>query len=255
MSRIGKAPIAIPSGVDVNVNGSTVNVKGPKGQLAWEIHEDVRVSVADGEIVVTRPNKIEHIFARRTQMPDMQNEIFEAIFFDERCRIAVQKMRRNTIVQHPDFCDREIVTLSQQFAFGDGIREHHFRPVANVPGESPLPPNTLPNSPGQQIDPADCPDNFGVAAAVKNRVHDKFDVLIFQVSRQIVNRKIRPKQMHQIAIEQLLAGIPHIKQLHIDIQIPEVCGQRFNFDIRSAAVQRNAFVGCKYNFHSELFNC
>jgi large subunit ribosomal protein L6 len=56
MSRIGKAPIAIPSGVDVNLNGSTINVKGPKGALAWQIHEDVRVSVADGEIVVTRPN-------------------------------------------------------------------------------------------------------------------------------------------------------------------------------------------------------
>ena len=56
MSRIGKAPIAIPSGVDVNLSGSTINVKGPKGTLAWQLHEDVRVSVADGEIVVTRPN-------------------------------------------------------------------------------------------------------------------------------------------------------------------------------------------------------
>lgn len=56
MSRIGKSPIPIPSGVDVSLSGSTVQVKGPKGQLAWEVHEHVRVSVADGEVIVTRPN-------------------------------------------------------------------------------------------------------------------------------------------------------------------------------------------------------
>ncbi len=56
MSRIGKAPIPIPSGVEVTMEGSTVKVKGPKGTLEWEIHEDVRVSVADGQIVVTRPD-------------------------------------------------------------------------------------------------------------------------------------------------------------------------------------------------------
>ncbi|MQC17238.1 MAG: 50S ribosomal protein L6 [Chloroflexi bacterium] len=56
MSRIGKAPIAIPSGVEVNVDGSTVRVKGPKGALAWAVHDQVRVSVAENEIIVTRPN-------------------------------------------------------------------------------------------------------------------------------------------------------------------------------------------------------
>lgn len=56
MSRVGKAPIAIPSGVDVQVQDRRVSVKGPKGQLSWDVHEAVRVSVADGELVVTRPN-------------------------------------------------------------------------------------------------------------------------------------------------------------------------------------------------------
>lgn len=56
MSRIGKAPIPIPSGVEVSQSGQTVTVKGPKGALAWEVHDTVRVSVADGEIVVTRPD-------------------------------------------------------------------------------------------------------------------------------------------------------------------------------------------------------
>ncbi|MQC19193.1 MAG: 50S ribosomal protein L6 [Chloroflexi bacterium] len=54
MSRIGKAPIPIPAGVDVKVDGTSVEVKGPKGALTWQVHELVRVSVADGEIVVTR---------------------------------------------------------------------------------------------------------------------------------------------------------------------------------------------------------
>lgn len=56
MSRVGKAPISIPGGVDVSLAGSTVTVKGPKGQLQWQVHEDVRVTVADGEVVVTRPD-------------------------------------------------------------------------------------------------------------------------------------------------------------------------------------------------------
>lgn len=56
MSRIGKAPIPIPAGVEVKVNGSTVEVKGPRGVLTWNVHEQVRVSLADGEVIVTRPD-------------------------------------------------------------------------------------------------------------------------------------------------------------------------------------------------------
>ena len=44
MSRIGKKPIAIPSGVTVTLQGQTVTVKGPKGQLAWTLTEEVEVS-------------------------------------------------------------------------------------------------------------------------------------------------------------------------------------------------------------------
>jgi len=54
MSRVGKAPVAIPSGVEVNLDGRALRVKGPKGLLEQEVHEAVRVSVADGEVVVTR---------------------------------------------------------------------------------------------------------------------------------------------------------------------------------------------------------
>jgi large subunit ribosomal protein L6 len=57
MSRIGKQPIPVPSGVEVSIDGQTVSVKGPKGTLSHEVAEPIRVSRDDdGAIVVTRPD-------------------------------------------------------------------------------------------------------------------------------------------------------------------------------------------------------
>lgn len=56
MSRIGRKPIAIPAGVTVSVDGNTVRVKGPKGELTLETQQDFRVEVADGRVVVHRPS-------------------------------------------------------------------------------------------------------------------------------------------------------------------------------------------------------
>ncbi|MDD5146542.1 MAG: 50S ribosomal protein L6 [Candidatus Pacebacteria bacterium] len=53
MSRIGKKPIIIPSGVTVEVTGQTVKIKGPKGEMTQEIHEDVSVEQKDGQLIVT----------------------------------------------------------------------------------------------------------------------------------------------------------------------------------------------------------
>ena len=55
MSRIGKAPIAIPAGVTVTVSGEKVTVKGPKGTLEQTVHSDLSVKVEDGHVVVNRP--------------------------------------------------------------------------------------------------------------------------------------------------------------------------------------------------------
>src|SRR2546429_275230 len=52
MSRIGRLPVVIPGGVDVKVDGSTVTVKGPKGQLARTFHPNVRIAREDGKITV-----------------------------------------------------------------------------------------------------------------------------------------------------------------------------------------------------------
>ena len=57
MSRIGKQPVLIPSGVDVTIDGQNVSVKGPKGTLELAVAEPIEVARDDdGAIVVTRPN-------------------------------------------------------------------------------------------------------------------------------------------------------------------------------------------------------
>jgi len=52
MSRIGKRPVAIPSGVTASVEGQTVKVKGPKGQLQFVVHDDVEVKLENGQVKV-----------------------------------------------------------------------------------------------------------------------------------------------------------------------------------------------------------
>jgi large subunit ribosomal protein L6 len=56
MSRIGKKAIAIPAGVDVTVDGSTVTVKGPKGTLTQTFNSNMTIEKNGAEITVTRPN-------------------------------------------------------------------------------------------------------------------------------------------------------------------------------------------------------
>ncbi|MGB0088361.1 MAG: 50S ribosomal protein L6 [Planifilum fulgidum] len=56
MSRVGKKPITIPSGVEVTIDGNTVTVKGPKGTLTRQIHPDMTVKKEDNVIKVERPS-------------------------------------------------------------------------------------------------------------------------------------------------------------------------------------------------------
>ena len=52
MSRIGKKPVAVPSGVTATVEGKTVKMKGPKGQLQFVVHDDVEVKLENGQVKV-----------------------------------------------------------------------------------------------------------------------------------------------------------------------------------------------------------
>lgn len=54
MSRIGKSPVTIPSGVEVKVDGNVVTVKGPKGELTQEMDSCVSMNIEDGQITFTR---------------------------------------------------------------------------------------------------------------------------------------------------------------------------------------------------------
>ena len=56
MSRIGNAPIPVPSGVDVSVDGSDVTCKGPKGELSYTLPEGITARVDGEELVVERPD-------------------------------------------------------------------------------------------------------------------------------------------------------------------------------------------------------
>ncbi len=56
MSRIGKQPIEVPKGADVTLDGQGVRVKGPKGELTFEVHSDITVVLEDGVLTVTRPS-------------------------------------------------------------------------------------------------------------------------------------------------------------------------------------------------------
>jgi large subunit ribosomal protein L6 len=56
MSRIGRKPIPLPSGVDVDIRPGVVSVTGPKGSLSERIDPDITVAREDGELVVTRPS-------------------------------------------------------------------------------------------------------------------------------------------------------------------------------------------------------
>ena len=57
MSRIGKKPVAVPAGVDVKIDGSTVTVKGPKGTLTNTVNPDIIIKQEGAEIIVDRPSE------------------------------------------------------------------------------------------------------------------------------------------------------------------------------------------------------
>lgn len=56
MSRIGKHPIPVPTGVTVTIDGNTVKVKGPRGELSRTLHPEMKVAMDNGQVTVSRPS-------------------------------------------------------------------------------------------------------------------------------------------------------------------------------------------------------
>lgn len=56
MSRIGGRPIEVPKGVEIGLDGGTIQVKGPKGALSLDFHPEMQVEISDGVITVRRPS-------------------------------------------------------------------------------------------------------------------------------------------------------------------------------------------------------
>jgi large subunit ribosomal protein L6 len=56
MSRIGNSPITVPADVEVKIDGQNITVKGPKGTLERQIHNNIKVTLDNGVITVTRPD-------------------------------------------------------------------------------------------------------------------------------------------------------------------------------------------------------
>jgi large subunit ribosomal protein L6 len=61
MSRIGRNPITVPGGVEVNIDGREVTVKGPKGTLSHTVAEPIEVRLEDGTLTVSRPNDLNKV--------------------------------------------------------------------------------------------------------------------------------------------------------------------------------------------------
>jgi large subunit ribosomal protein L6 len=57
MSRIGRKPVAVPKGVTMQVEGNTVAVKGPRGELRRELHPDMEIALKDNQFTVARPSE------------------------------------------------------------------------------------------------------------------------------------------------------------------------------------------------------
>jgi large subunit ribosomal protein L6 len=57
MSQSGKKPVAVPQGITLELQGQTVSVKGPKGELRRTLHPDMQLALADGTFTVTRPSE------------------------------------------------------------------------------------------------------------------------------------------------------------------------------------------------------
>ncbi|MFZ1731762.1 MAG: 50S ribosomal protein L6 [Bacteroidota bacterium] len=76
MSRVGKNPVVLLTGVTATLEGNTLTVKGPKGVLKTVIHKDMKVTIEDGQVAVTRPSDLkQHRALHGTTRANIQNMV------------------------------------------------------------------------------------------------------------------------------------------------------------------------------------
>ncbi|MCK8489704.1 50S ribosomal protein L6 [Paenibacillus sp. MBLB2552] len=112
MSRIGRKPITVPSGVDITLDNSVITVKGPKGTLTRELHKDIKVSVESNVITVERPsdNKLHRSLhgTTRSVVSNMVNGVtegfsksLELVGVGYRASLSGNKLVLNVGYSHP----------------------------------------------------------------------------------------------------------------------------------------------------------
>ena len=112
MSRIGKKPIQVPEKVDIKIKEDTITVKGPKGELNWNVPLSIEVSVKDGSIVIARASdsKIDrslHGLARSiisnmvTGVSEGFQRVLEIVGVGYRAQVAGNKLMLTLGYSHP----------------------------------------------------------------------------------------------------------------------------------------------------------
>ena len=79
MSRIGNAPVAIPEKVDVAIDGQTITVKGPKGELSRTVNDEIALEVEDGKIVFKRDSEDRKVKALHGLIRSLVNNMVEGV--------------------------------------------------------------------------------------------------------------------------------------------------------------------------------
>src|SRR6187200_3387566 len=101
MSRIGRLPIAVPSGVDVTIAGRELTVKGPKGTLSRTLHPDMKVSQEDGTIVVSRPTEQKTHKQLHGLTRTLVNNMVIGVTVGYRAALSGRKLTLNLGYSHP----------------------------------------------------------------------------------------------------------------------------------------------------------
>jgi large subunit ribosomal protein L6 len=112
MSRIGRKPIVLPSGVTIDLNDSHITVKGPKGSLSRQLHKDMKINVGTESVVVERPsdNKLHRSLhgTTRSVIANMINGVtegfaktLELVGVGYRATLSGNKLTLNVGYSHP----------------------------------------------------------------------------------------------------------------------------------------------------------